>query len=194
VPTLTLPVAQLNLLPAARACSYGSVNTGFPLSRCSAQGLACEFALQLTPPTLGWDGDGRLRLLVQNCSAGVCDANMTSRGSRSGLAQRTQLSATLNGQTLQSTTNSSRMFPSDVPSSWTDAFLAFEVPAAVLEASGARRRNVLRVVLDGQGFEAGERHGPHLVHMDLQLRARRVSDAPALLKKTDGVMARDVVQ
>lgn len=123
--------------------------------------------MQLQVPTPGWDA-GRLRLLVQNCTSGLCNSNMTSRGSRSGLAEGAKLSAKLNGHPLVESRNTSRLFPSIVPSSWTEAFLGFDVPVAALNVSGGA--NVLAVTLESGALMPG--HASHLVHMDLQLPAR----------------------
>lgn len=103
---------------------------------------------------------------------------MTS-GSHSGLAPDAVLGANLNGQTLRPTTNASRLFTSNVPSSWTDAFLGFEVPTTVLQTSGGA--NVLTITLDSGAFVL-EGWGSHLVHMDLQLPAR----THTLLQKDGG--------
>ena len=97
---------------------------------------------------------------------------MSSRGSRSGLARNTILRAQLNGRELQPTMNTSLLFSSNVPSSWTEDFLAFTVPAAVLEpAKGPSMLTLLALEHPG-GTKSGRGHrDSHLVHMDLQLPA-----------------------
>jgi hypothetical protein len=66
--------------------------------------------------------------------------------------------------------NTSRLFPSYVPSSWTDAFVGFDVPTAALATSGGA--NVLALTLEGGAFVPYEGRGSHLVHIDLQLPAK----------------------
>ena len=94
---------------------------------------------------------------------------MTVRGRRSGLTEGAQLSATLNGHPLRPTTNTSRLFSSNVPSSWTDAFLGFDVPTEALNSSGGA--NVLMVTLLPGAAPMPKGRDSHLVHMDLQLPA-----------------------
>lgn len=98
---------------------------------------------------------------------------MSSRGSRSGLARNTILRAQLNGRELQPTMNTSLLFSSNVPSSWTEDFLAFTVPAAVLEpARGPSMLTLLALERPGGSTKSGRGHrDSHLVYMDLQLPA-----------------------
>jgi hypothetical protein len=171
---------------------YSGVNVGIDLLQCASGGSSCILPLRLVPPASKWC-DGRLRLLVQNCTSGKCDASMPN-----GRPSIPGLTLSLNGHALPPTSNTSRLYHSPIPSTFEHLYLGFNVPAAVLHAStqpqalhlslspasaaaphrSADRGTSAVSVADQPGRSAGGGRW-HLVSVDLMLPVRESECAPA---------------